>query len=420
MTSAGTEREAGRLLGGRYRLVERIDEGGAGEVWRARDERLGRDVAVKLLGIEADDAFRERFTDEARRAAVVSHPNVVTVFDQGQDGPDAYMVMEHVRGRTLREVVSERGALGPMEAARIVSQVADALDAAHAAGVIHCDVKPANVILDQRGTAKLTDFGVARAARGPAEHDLIGTPRYIAPERIEGKPPTPASDVYGLGLVAYELLAGQPPFDGTDTEDLLRERLEAPPPSLRRARPGIAAEIDLVVAKALSREPARRYQTAGAFARDLLDAVRGERTQTMPVVPPPARTLHRERRGPRVGSALALLGVVVVLFALVLLFMGFPRVAVLPAPSSTPQATARVTPDVTGKDVNEAARMLLAAGFRDAQGRPQIPWEVQPGAKGTPCTVVSQQPPSGTPYQNGATAKLILVPGNCAAKGEGD
>src|SRR5439155_1840673 len=152
-----------RLLGERYRLIQRIDEGGAGEVWRGRDERLEGDVAVKILGEGADEAFRARFTDEARRAATVSHPNVVTVFDQGQDGPDAYMVMEYVRGRTLRDVVEERGALGLVEAARIVSQVADALDAAHAAGVIHCDVKPANVILDERGIAKLTDFGIARA-----------------------------------------------------------------------------------------------------------------------------------------------------------------------------------------------------------------------------------------------------------------
>ena len=196
-----------RLLAGRYRLTTRIDEGGAGEVWQARDERLGRDVAIKLLGANADDAFRERFADEARRAASVIHPNVVTVFDEGRDGADAFMVMELIRGRTLRDVVADRGPLRPHEAARIVAQIAAALDAAHEAGVIHCDVKPANVIVDQQGTAKLTDFGIARAARGPREHELIGTARYIAPERIEGKAPTERSDVYSLGLVAYELIA---------------------------------------------------------------------------------------------------------------------------------------------------------------------------------------------------------------------
>ena len=169
------ERREGRVLGGRYRLVSRVDEGGAGEVWRARDERLDRDVAVKLLGHGADAAFRERFTEEARRAATISHPNVVTVFDQGQDGADAFMVMEYIRGRTLREVTADRGPLSLQEAGRIVAQVAEALDAAHAAGVVHCDVKPSNVILDDRGTAKLADFGVARAAGGQGEREVFGT-----------------------------------------------------------------------------------------------------------------------------------------------------------------------------------------------------------------------------------------------------
>ena len=180
----------------------------------------------KILGANADEAFRERFADEARRAASVLHPNVVTVFDEGRDGADAFMVMELVRGRTLRDVIVDRGPLRPHEAARLITQIAAALDAAHEAGVIHCDVKPANVIVDQQGTAKLTDFGIARAARGPREHELIGTARYIAPERIEGKAPTERSDVYSLGLVAYELLAGRPPNAEMDTEDLLRVRLD--------------------------------------------------------------------------------------------------------------------------------------------------------------------------------------------------
>src|SRR5438552_9771888 len=233
----GEDTKEGRLLAGRYRLTKRIDEGGAGEVWQARDERLDRDVAIKILGPSADEAFRERFADEARRAASVIHPNVVTVFDEGRDGADAFMVMELVRGRTLRDVVADRGPLRPHEAARLVAQIAAALDAAHEAGVIHCDVKPANVIVDQQGTAKLTDFGIARAARGPREHELIGTARYIAPERIEGRAPTERSDVYSLGLVAYELIAGRPPNAEMETEDLLRVRLKGGP----RPRPPAAA-----------------------------------------------------------------------------------------------------------------------------------------------------------------------------------
>ena len=401
------------VLGERYRLIERIDEGGAGEVWRARDERLQRDVAVKILGEGADEAFRSRFTDEARRAAVVAHPNVVTVFDQGQDGPDAYMVMEYVRGRTLRDVVEERGALGLVEAARIVAQVADALDAAHAAGVIHCDVKPANVILDERGIAKLTDFGIARAARGPAEHELIATPRYIAPERIEGKAPTPASDVYGLALVAYELIAGRPPFDGVETEDLLRERLEGKPPSLRAAVAGLPAEADVVVAKALARDPEKRYGSAGDFARDLLAAARGESTRTMPVVVPPSRTLRPPRRV-RIDGAVALLALLAVIAAVALLFMGFPRIANAPAPTAVPSASGAVTPNVVGKDLRTAVRDLLAAGYRP------VAWDVSrsPG-NASGCAVVSQQPAAGAPVQRGASASVLYAPGNRCTDGVG-
>src|SRR5438309_9036999 len=258
---------AARLLAKRYRLIERIDEGGAGEVWRARDEKLDRDVAIKLLGPDADDAFRARFADEARRAAAVVHPNVVTVFDEGRDGADAFMVMELVPGKTLREIVAERGPLPPHEVARLIRQVAAALDAAHAAGVIHCDVKPANVIVDREGAAKLTDFGIARAARDRDEQELLGTARYIAPERVEGGPVTARTDVYGLGLVAYELLTGRPAFDGGTSEELVRERLVGPPPSLRLARVGLDDRLDAIVGRALATVPDRRYASAGAFAR---------------------------------------------------------------------------------------------------------------------------------------------------------
>src|SRR5438045_8568626 len=149
------------------------------------------------------------------------------------------MVMELVPGKTLREIVAERGPLPPHEVSRLIRQVAAALDAAHAAGVIHCDVKPANVIVDPNGVAKLTDFGVSRAARDREEQQLLGTARYIAPERVSGGPVGPATDVYGLGLLAYELLAGAPAFEGGSTTELVRRRLLGPPPSLGHRRLGL-------------------------------------------------------------------------------------------------------------------------------------------------------------------------------------
>lgn len=409
-----TEAQEGRLLAGRYRLSVRIDEGGAGEVWQARDERLDRDVAIKLLGANADEAFRERFADEARRAASVIHPNVVTVFDEGRDGTDAFMVMELVRGRTLRDVVADRGPLRPHEAARIVAQIAAALDAAHEAGVIHCDVKPANVIVDQQGTAKLTDFGIARAARGPREHELIGTARYIAPERIEGKAPTERSDVYSLGLVAYELIAGRPPNAEMETEDLLRVRLDGRSPSLRSARVGINDEIDGVVAKALARDPEGRYASAGAFARDLLAA--SQRDDATGVLPPvAARPLPAAgRREFSVDTTMALIAIVAVLLATLAIFASFQGRGVEAGPTTSPAASAgaRVTPNVVGKSLSEAANLLIAAGFRSP-----IPWQVDPAARGQACSVVRQEPAANTAYAAGAEARLFLAPGNCGGGG---
>lgn len=408
-----------RVLDGRYRLIERIDAGGAGEVWRARDLRLERDVAVKILGRDADESFRERFAQEARRAAAIAHPNVVTVFDEGRDGEDAYMVMEHVRGKTLRDMVAERGPLPGHETARIVAQVAAALDAAHAAGVVHCDVKPANVICDDQGRAKLADFGIARAARGTAEHELIGTPRYIAPERIEGRAPSAQSDVYSLALVAYELLAGRPAYAELETEDLLRLRLQGRPPSLRTARVGVPAEADRVIAKALSRDPSDRYASAGSFARALDGALQhGDPTRPLGA-PYAARALPRRSwRLPPLDSTLALLAVIVVMLAVVVFFLNFDGLqgGVDAEGSPSPTAAANTTPNVVGLDVNEAANLLIRAGFDSP-----VPWQVDPRASGRPCSVVRQEPEAGERFERGDDARLFLAPGgNCGGRGRDD
>ena len=399
-----------RLLAERYTLVERIDAGGAGEVWRARDERLGRDVAVKILGASADEAFRDRFADEARRAASVSHPNVVTVYDEGRDGDDSFMVMEFVRGRTLRDVVAERGPLAPHEAARIVSQIAAALDAAHEAGVIHCDVKPANVILDDHGHAKLTDFGIARAARGPREHELIGTARYIAPERVAGEPPTERSDIYSLGLVAFELLAGRPAHAEMETEDLLRQRLDGPAPSLRSARVGVSDAVDRVVRRALARDPQDRYAKAGYFARDLAAAVeQGDATDVL-VAPAPRKL---KRRSWSVDSTVALLAVIAILVGTLVVFASFQRSGgILPSATATPSGAAVTgTPNVVGKDVKDAANTLIAAGFKGP-----VAWEIDPAARGTACAVSRQTPTAGSSFTRGDSAHLYLVGGKDCSK----
>jgi serine/threonine protein kinase len=396
-----------RLLAGRYRLTERIDRGGTAEVWRARDLRLERDVAVKILGPEAEPAFRERFTMEARRAAAVSHPHIVTVFDEGQDGNDAFIVMEDVRGRSLRDVVAERGALPAPEVATLIRQLAGALDATHRAGLVHLDVKPANVIVDGAGNAKLTDFGIARAARDSEERELVGTARYIAPERVEGRPVTPRTDVYGLALVAYELLTGQPAFPGAENEDLLRDRLERGAPHIRAADTRLSDTADAVVAKGLAREPERRYPTAGAFALALSDAVNDPVTRVLrPII------ASSSRHWPRLDTLLALGVVLAILVGVVFFFAKFPSATIGSGATATPtRAAARTTPNIVGQDVNEAANALIAAGYRSP-----VEWTMDPLAKGKACSVISQQPAAGTSVQTGATASLVIVAGNCAKK----
>ena len=419
----------GRLLGGRYRLVEHIERGGAGDVWLARDERLDRDVAVKILGAEADADFRERFTHEARRAASVVHPNVVTVFDEGQDGADAYMVMEYVRGRTLRDLIADRGPLPPHEAARLIAQVAAALDAAHAAGVVHLDVKPANVIVSEAGNAKLTDFGVATAAHGEAERQLVGTARYVAPERIEGAAPTPRSDVYGLGLVAYELLAGRPTFQEADVDDLLRLRLERAAPSLRSARVGISPDVDRVIAKALERDPSDRYATAGQLAAAFSAAAeRGDRTAPLTAaaairaVPrhglalPLGLGLPRGIRLPPMGSTLAMFAVILVLVGVILLFRNFggslpPPAAATQRPTATTPAVGTLsTPSVLGQRLDKAIKTLREAGFG------VVAWDVAPGATGRQCEIARQDPAGGTQFTKGQRATLLYVAGKECTK----
>ena len=407
-TTAGGADLGGRLLGERYRLVERINRGGTAEVWRARDERLDREVAVKVLGAEADPAFRERFTTEARRAAAVTHPHIVTVFDEGQDGSDAFIVMEHVRGRSLRDIVAERGALPAAEVATLVRQLAGALDATHRAGLVHLDVKPANVIVDEAGNAKLTDFGIARAARDSEERELVGTARYIAPERVEGRPVSARTDVYGLALVAYELLTGQPAFPGAENEDLLRDRLERGAPHIRSAEPGLSETADAVIARGLARDPERRYPTAGAFALALSDAVNDPVTRVLrPLIASSAS------RWPRIDTLLALGVVLAILIGVVLFFAKFPSATIGGnATAAPPTAGGAGVPNVIGMRLTDAIPALQRSGY-------EASWDFDAKLSGAPCTVQREQPAAGAAAARGTRIALTYVPGSgCVPKSD--
>ena len=249
-------------------------------VWRAEDPLLARAVAIKTLDptLAEDEAIRVRFRREAVAAAAVAHPNIVATYDTGEDDGIAYIVMELVEGATLRQAIDLHGALPPARAADIAAQVADALSAAHARGLVHRDVKPSNVLVQLDGRVKVTDFGIAKAADQAHEEltragNVMGTARYLAPEQLEGHAVDERADVYSLGLVLYEMLTGHSPF-GADTEIAHRRRAahRPAPPRVLTARPGLAPGLAHVIDRALERDPANRWPNAAAM-RDALDTV---------------------------------------------------------------------------------------------------------------------------------------------------
>ncbi len=264
----------------RYRLDSRIATGGMGEVWRGTDTLLGREVAVKLLkdDIAEDPVFRSRFETEARHAAALHHPGIASVFDVGERGatepggqPRPFLVMELVAGQPLSALLTRGRDLDPDAVRDLMAQVGDALGAAHRAGIIHRDVKPANLIVTPEGKVKVTDFGIARAADGAQitrTGAVMGTPQYLSPEQAEGKQATIASDVYSLGVVAFECLAGRRPFDAESPVATALAHIREPVPALPSSVP---ADLAAVVRTALSKDPGERYPDGAAFAAALRD-----------------------------------------------------------------------------------------------------------------------------------------------------
>ena len=263
---------AGRLLDGRYAVTARIAHGGMATVYLAMDTRLDRQVALKVMHAELarDEEFVRRFIGEAKSVARLSHQNVVAVFDQGSDGPFLYLAMEYVPGRTLKEVLRERGRFTPAAALDIMAGVLDGLAAAHASGIVHRDVKPENVLLTADGRLKVADFGLARA-QAAAGHTraglLIGTVAYLPPEQVTGDSTGPRSDVYSAGVVLFELLTGRQPFTGDTPIAVAYQHVNQDVPAPSTLAPDIPAAVDQLVLAATSRDPALRPADAGEFAR---------------------------------------------------------------------------------------------------------------------------------------------------------
>ena len=371
--------DAERVLGGRYRLVRAIARGGMAEVWEAEDEILGRRVAVKILHahLAADESFLARFRREAIAAARLAHPNVVATFDTGVDDGVAYIIMELVDGHTLRQELAERGALTPVRAIHVASQVADALDYAHRSGVIHRDVKPGNILLTEDERVKVADFGIAKAAIETLEDAsgtavanditqsgaIVGTAKYLSPEQVNGEAVDGRSDVYSLGVVLYEMLSGRVPFLGDTDVAVAMQHATATPLSPRQVRAGIPRPLEAIVLRAMEKAPERRFSSAAEMHSALLsvdlgpdDAVPAVQREETPPGGAPQTFAQSERSW------------IVPVFVIVLVAVTLGVVGILFARSDTGQ---RLFDDPGGGSQAEVVSVLSASAFDPPPGSGQ-------------------------------------------------
>jgi beta-lactam-binding protein with PASTA domain/tRNA A-37 threonylcarbamoyl transferase component Bud32 len=440
----------GDVLGGRYRLVELLGQGGMATIYRATDSQLGRDVAVKVLHPEygRDPDFVARFRQEAHAAASLSHPGIVSVYDFGTDDAGPYLVMELVDGEDLAALLRRNGPLPPRQAARLVAEVARALDAAHDRGIVHRDVKPGNIMLTATGRVKVTDFGIARAwadAGLTLPGTTLGSVHYFSPEQALGEPATAASDVYSLGIVLYELLTGRRPWEGDSAASVAMARISAPPPRVSDVRPTVPPALEAIDQKALARDAADRFASAGAMAESLEAFLEEGR---LAAARPPAPAMADATPPVRAGGPVRAAGAVPAVGA-------FPTVGAVPTagpapqsppPSGPPGGTGGTSPwawvaGALGLVIlviaGFALYRLAAAGSRPAvtpgPGSVVLPSFIgsaytdayakadQLGIVLTPTyvkqndaadgTVVGQNPPAGTSVLQGSTVNVNVVSG---------
>jgi len=296
----------GTVLSGRYKLEAKLGSGGMSTVYLARDTTLDRSVAVKVMHREMSEQADqlERFRQEARAVAKLSHPNVVAVIDAGEDGGHPYIVFEYVDGETLKQRINRVGALDPQEALAYAIEIARGLTVAHARNMVHRDIKPQNVLIDSEGRAKLTDFGISRQLEQDgmtATGRVLGTTDYVAPEQAMGHPVDQRSDIYSLGVVLYEMLVGQVPFQADSQVGVAMKHVNEELPDVQQRRPELSAAAALVVERATAKDPDQRYQQVGELIDDLSTALEveaaragsttGEATSVLEAVPPAERKL---------------------------------------------------------------------------------------------------------------------------------
>ena len=368
-----------RVLDQRYELIEKVGVGGMADVYRARDQLLDRPVAVKILHdqFKSDTEFIEKFHHEAQGAAKLSHPNIVNIYDVGESQGEHYIVMEYVPGNTLKEYIREKGHLEPAEAMHIAREIASALAHAHANNLVHCDIKPHNILMMPGGDIKVADFGIARAVTESTmtySSNVVGSVHYFSPEQAKGTLITPKSDVYSLGIVMYEMLTGSLPFTGETPVSVAMKQLQEEPKPLRQLNPEIPPVVEALVMRAMSKDPDQRPTSAELMqeigqAEQLIGSAGGSRmaaapdpfaTQVMPRVsdvgtPAAASAREAEPDEPENKSVLKskkfVIGLIIVLIAGFFVggFMGYGKFW---------SGAEVVVPDVTGKQMALAKQIL--------------------------------------------------------------
>jgi serine/threonine-protein kinase len=435
------------LLGNRYRLLSVLAEGGMAVVYRGQDTLLNRPVAIKLLrdALAADPQFAQRFRREAQAAANLNHPNIVTIYDVGCDAWAGrewhYIVMELVDGQDLKQLIGARAAASqPIsigEAVSIACQVCEGIAHAHQRGLVHCDLKPQNVLVTADGRAKVTDFGIARAyadnpPAGQRASVVWGTPHYYAPEQAAGAAPTPASDVYSIGVLLYELLTGRLPFESDDPMQLASMHLTAQPPPLHALNPAVPAQLARIVMRALAKDPAQRYEDAGQLAQALAQYAAQSRAQTMvnlppvrspfatiPVSPPATSSVPTDvsaDRGPDpllwLLAAVAFLCVIGLLPLYVAVYQAYqvPATQAMPLepsptlPPTLPPQVQVAVPDLTDKSLEAAKAQLVALGL-DLR---VIEERADPDPAQRQARVLAQRPAAGTLVAPGTVIDAVV------------
>ena len=400
-------KQSERVYNGRYEIVRPIARGGMAEVYLAHDQLLDRPVALKVLfpELSTDPSFVERFRREAQSAANLSHPNIISVFDWGEESGTYFIVMEYVDGRPLSTVIRNDGPLEALRAAEIGASVAAALGFAHRNGVVHRDVKPGNILIDKNDNVKIGDFGIARATSTQENLTqtgaVMGTATYFSPEQAQGTTVDPRSDVYSLGVVLYEMVAGKPPFTGDNPVSVAYKHVREEPPPLREIRTDVPAPYVRIVEMAMAKSPSERYASAEDLRGDLLRFHQGRpiaaaaaaasataampatavqrRTASSTVAVPAAETITEEP-GRRTGAYVALLIGLLALLALVLFLLA--RSLDLFGGGSAAQVT---VPSVIDLNVEEAKAKLIDAGLE-----PETQFEANPSAPEN--TVFDQNP----------------------------